>query len=210
MFGLPDLPSLVFMLPAIIVALTLHEFAHGLVADQLGDRTARSMGRLTLNPLAHIDPVGLLLLFLAGFGWAKPVPVNPYNLRGDIQKGMLLVSLAGPLANLFIAVFSSFFLGLLYAYRVPYLEQVVLYMIKINVVLAVFNLLPVPPLDGSRILAGLLPGSSRWLYQLEGIGAVILVLLVFTGVISAIFKVVVNPLVRMMYVIARMVYRVVS
>ncbi len=210
MFGLPSLSSLAYMLPAIIVALTLHEYAHALVADRLGDRTARSMGRLTLNPLAHVDPVGLLLLFLAGFGWAKPVPVNPYNLRGDPQKAMLLVSLAGPLSNLVIALLSAVLLGLFYAYRVPGVEQVMSYMIRINVVLAVFNLLPVPPLDGSRILAGLFPGSSRWMYQFEGIGAIILILLVFTGVISAVFKVAVNPLVRLMYAVARTVYRLVS
>jgi len=207
MLGLPDLSSVAYMLPAIVVALTLHEYAHALVADRLGDRTARSMGRLTLNPLAHVDPLGLLLLFLAGFGWAKPVPVNPYNLRGDPQKGMLLVSLAGPLSNLVIAFLSAVLLGLLYACRAPNIEQVMNYMIRINVVLAVFNLLPVPPLDGSRVLAGLVPGSSRWLYQLESIGAIILILLVFTGVIGAVFKVAVNPLVKLMYTVARAVYR---
>ncbi|HHW44713.1 MAG TPA: site-2 protease family protein, partial [Desulfotomaculum sp.] len=96
MLNLPTLYEVGIMLPGIILGLTLHELAHGWTADRLGDHTARYQGRLTLNPLAHVDIIGLILLFVAGFGWAKPVPVNPYNFRGDVRRGMMLVSLAGP------------------------------------------------------------------------------------------------------------------
>ncbi len=209
MVNLPSLHSMALMIPAIILGLTFHEFAHGWVADRLGDRTARSMGRLTLNPAAHLDPVGLVLLFLAGFGWAKPVPVNPYNLRGDMQRGMLLVSLAGPATNIILAVVSAVVLGAFYGLRLPYFESIMMYMIQINVVLAVFNLIPIPPLDGSKILAGILPGRQNWLYQLETYGAIILIILVFTGAIGFLFRIFISPIVMMLISIANFVYRLV-
>ena len=205
MFNLPSLHSMALMLPAIVLGLTFHEFAHGWTADRLGDRTARNLGRLTVNPAAHVDPLGLLLLFLAGFGWAKPVPVNPYNFRGDMHRGMLLVSLAGPATNMILAVASAVVLGVFAGLRLPYFREIMLYMIQINVVLAVFNLIPIPPLDGSKILAGLLPGRQNWLYQLETYGAIILIILVFTGVIGYVFKIVVYPLVKLLLSLATLI-----
>ncbi len=152
-----------------------------------------------------MDPVGLILLFLAGFGWAKPVPVNPYNLKGDIQRGMLLVSLAGPATNLLLAIAAAIIWGVLDIFQLPYVDPIMQYMIQINVVLAIFNLIPVPPLDGSKILAGLLPGRQNWLYQLETYGVIILILLVFTGAIGFIFNIFVKPIVIALYTLAGLI-----
>jgi Zn-dependent protease len=209
MVNLPSLHSMALMIPAIVLGLTFHEFAHGWMANRLGDRTARSMGRLTLNPVAHVDPVGLILLFLAGFGWAKPVPVNPYNLRGDMRRSMLLVSLAGPATNIILAVVAAVVLGAFYGLRLPYFESIMIYMIQINVVLAIFNLIPIPPLDGSKILAGILPGEQKWLHQLEAYGAIILIVLVFTGAIGFLFRIFVSPIVMLLISVANLIYRLV-
>ncbi len=192
MFNLPSAYEIILLTPAVVVGLTVHEFAHGWVADRCGDPTARYAGRLTLNPLKHVDPVGLLLLYLAGFGWARPVPVNPYNFR-DRRQGLLLVSLAGPVANLGVALLAAVLLGLS-GMGNPTLNDLLRVMIWINVVLAVFNLLPVPPLDGSKVLAALVPGRQEWLYWLEQYGIIILVVLVFSGIIGLLLKVVITPL----------------
>ncbi len=159
----------IFGFLVLIFSIVIHEFSHGWMADQLGDPTARYMGRLTLNPIPHIDPLGsvLLPLFLyltnAGFviGWAKPVPYNPYNLK-DQRKGPALVAMAGPLSNLLIAVIFGILGRMLmaqgdmaYANAVLFFDLIILY----NVLLAVFNLIPLPPLDGSKILEYVLPVS---------------------------------------------------
>jgi Zn-dependent protease len=185
------LDRLVYWMPAVLVGLTFHEFAHGFVAEKLGDKTARHAGRLTLNPIAHIDPVGMLLLFVAGFGWAKPVPVNPYNIRGDRLKGLMLVSLAGPASNVLVALAGTVVLGIVGFNSVitPFLTPVIL----VNLILAFFNLLPVPPLDGSKILAGLFPGARGLLESLEQYGLIILLVLVFSGAIGALFRAVIFP-----------------
>lgn len=207
MFNFPDPRELALLLPAIILGLTFHEFAHGWMADRLGDRTARDLGRLTLNPIPHIDPLGLIMLFLVKFGWAKPVPVNPYNFRGDMRRGMLLVSLAGPATNILLAVASAILLGLLVDFRIPYFVEIMKNMILINVVLGIFNLIPIPPLDGSKILAGLLPGRQEWLHQLEAYGAILLIVLVFTGAIGFIFRIFVYPIVAVLFSLAGFISR---
>jgi len=194
-FSLPSLERIIYLLPGIIIGLTFHEYAHGWMANRLGDNTARNYGRLTLNPVAHLDPIGLLMLFFAGFGWAKPVPVNPYNLKIDMKQGMLLVAFAGPATNLFIAFAATIIWGVLYGFNIPYFDTFMMYAIQINVVLAIFNLLPIPPLDGSRILAGLLPGEHAWLDNLEQYGFLILIALVFTGAIQVIYKYLIIPIV---------------
>lgn len=143
---------------AIIVAMTIHEFSHAFCAYLLGDRTAKDQGRLTFNPLAHLDFLGLLMLLLAGIGWGKPVPFNPYNLRYK-RWGPAFVSLAGPLANLIMV----FFVALLARLALPYfgagnlLAIFLFYLIFINFILMAFNLLPIPPLDGSKLLFAVLP-----------------------------------------------------
>jgi Zn-dependent protease len=205
MLDFPSLRELLLLLPAILVGLTFHEFAHGWVADRLGDRTARYQGRLTLNPLAHIDPVGFLMLVLFRFGWAKPVPVNPYNLRGDPARGMLMIALAGPAANLLVALVTALLLGTGVTHLIPYGYYFLLLTLQINVVLAVFNLIPVPPLDGSKILAGLLPRQSHFLYQMETYGTIILLLLLFTGILGKILWPVVNFIVNILLAIAKII-----
>jgi Zn-dependent protease len=206
-FDFPSLHTIALTLPAIIIGLTFHEYAHGWVAYLLGDRTAEANGRLTINPVAHLDPVGFILLILAGFGWAKPVPVNPYNFKGNIKQGMLLVSLAGPATNLILAVISAVLLGLFANKNIPYFNIIMQYMIVINVVLAIFNLIPIPPLDGSKILAGLLPGRQTWLEQLESYGPILLIVLVFFG--FRFISVLINPVVNILILLAQNVARLV-
>ncbi len=194
-------------LPAILIGLTFHEFAHGLVADRLGDSTPAQQGRLTLNPLPHIDWVGFLMLLIFKFGWAKPVQVNPYNFKKVSHKtGMMLVSLAGPGMNLTIALLSMVALKMLIpgqdgswsAILVPLLIP----LIYINLILTAFNLLPVPPLDGSKILAGILPDAgANWLYSLEQYGPLILLLLIVTNMVGKILW----PLVNFLYGILNLV-----
>ncbi|HDQ16917.1 MAG TPA: site-2 protease family protein [Candidatus Vogelbacteria bacterium] len=158
--------SLIFLLLILLLSVIWHELAHGYMALYLGDPTAKLQGRLTLNPLVHIDPLGsiivpFLLIMLPGdliFGWAKPVPFNPYLLRGG-RFGPALVALAGPLANLSLVAFFTF---LLYLDILPLaVISLVVYAVAINLILAMFNLIPLPPLDGSKILAALIP----WRYQ---------------------------------------------
>jgi len=204
-FDLPSLRSIALMLPAIVLGLTFHEYAHGLAAYKLGDNTARAQGRLTINPAAHVDPVGLILLFLAGFGWAKPVPINPLNFKGDMRRGVLLVSLAGPATNLLLAIAAAIIWGALAGLKLPYFNDIMMYMIQINVVLAIFNLIPVPPLDGSKILAGILPGRQEWLYKMEAYGMIILILLIFTGAIGFIFNIFVKPIISVLYSLAGLI-----
>lgn len=205
MLNFPSMQELLLLLPGILVGLTFHEFAHGWVADRLGDSTARHQGRLTLNPLAHLDPVGFLMLILFRFGWAKPVPVNPYNLRGDPTRGMMLVSLAGPASNMLLALVLALLLGLGVASLIPYGYYLFLYALQINVILALFNLIPVPPLDGSKILAGLLPGQSHFIYQMEKYGFIILILLLFTGVLGKVLWPAVNFIVKLLLTVAQVI-----
>lgn len=198
---IPSLIDMLIWLPAILIALTFHEFAHALAADRLGDSTPYYQGRLTLNPLPHIDWIGFLMLVFFRFGWAKPVQVNPYNFKDTgVKKGMMLVSLAGPAMNVLLAFIGMFSLKFLYAYALN--ENVVLAirliepLVWINLILAVFNLIPVPPLDGSKILAGLLPDSgAQMIYSLERYGPIFLLLLIFSGAIGKILL----PLVNLMY-----------
>jgi len=197
----------------LIFAVVFHEVAHGWVANRLGDHTARDMGRLTLNPLPHIDLLGTVILpvlcIIAGspiFGYAKPVPINPYNFR-DPKKDMALSSLAGPGVNIAMALLSTFLLRVVMAGlegRVPaqvwgwFATPVTLmlgYGVIINVVLAVLNLIPIPPLDGSRVVYWLLPNRmAAAYYQLERYGLVILMLLMFTGILGKIIFPIIRPL----------------
>lgn len=154
--------AFVVIAAALALSLTVHEFAHAWTADRLGDPTPRRFGRVTLNPGKHLDPLGTLLLLLAGFGFARPVPVNPANLG---RWGVLWVAAAGPLSNLVIALVAAVLLKVL-----PHTDlsvTVLLYVLGINVVLAVFNLIPIPLLDGSRILGALVPSLGRSLSQFE-------------------------------------------
>jgi Zn-dependent protease len=152
----------------LIISFTVHEFAHAWMADSLGDGTPRSQGRLTLNPVAHIDLFGALMLFFAGFGWAKPVQVDMYMLRRNAKNGPLYVSLAGPVSNLIMAVVAAipFKLGIFYPSlssdaSLPSLDQVFTFLVLYNLILFFFNLIPVFPLDGEKILSELLPHGAQ-------------------------------------------------
>lgn len=163
---------------ALVVGITVHEFAHAWTANELGDPTSKNQGRLTLNPLSHLDPVGSLMILVAHFGWGKPVPVNPYMLRTDPTAGMALVSVAGPVSNVLTALLFAipFRLGLLPAG----LRNLILTVIFINLALAVFNLIPLAPLDGYKVALALLPRRyANQLGQLETYGPIILIALVF-------------------------------
>ncbi|HTE03154.1 MAG TPA: site-2 protease family protein [bacterium] len=187
MFG--DVSLLPYVVVALIVAATVHEYAHAYVADRLGDPTPRAQGRLTLNPLAHLDPVGALLILIFRFGWAKPVPINPANFT-NWRRDTMLVAAAGPLANITLLFIAGipYKLGLLdigaTAAAMP-LDHLLQVMLQINAMLAVFNLIPIPPLDGSKILMGLLPPAQAVTYaRLQPYGTWILLLLVFTSAVS--------------------------
>lgn len=195
MFFGNSLTSIVATLLAVLIAITFHETAHGYVAYRLGDPTAKNAGRLTLNPIAHLDPIGALLMLVAGFGWAKPVPVNPFYFNGDRTKGMMLVSIAGPLTNLVLS-FAAYFIYVAGQgfYHIPMLGEFLQVSVTLNIYLAVFNLIPIPPLDGSKILAGFLPKSTAYKYlnTVEQYGFLILMLLIFFNITDIILVPIAN------------------
>ncbi|HCF50333.1 MAG TPA: site-2 protease family protein [Syntrophomonas sp.] len=199
-----SLVDLIIYLPAILIAITFHEYAHGRVAYALGDDTPRLQGRLTVNPLPHIDWIGFAMLFIFHFGWAKPVQVNPYNFKHiSIKQGMMLVSLAGPGMNLLLAFLALILMRILIPFQssetVVISLQLLQPLVSINIILAAFNLIPLPPLDGSKILAGILPDSgARLMYGLEQYGFVILMLLIITGMASKIFMPIANFLYKLL------------
>ena len=174
-------------LPGIIIAMVIHEWAHARVAYALGDFTPRMMGRLTLNPAAHIDPIGLVLLFIAHFGWAKPVQINPYNFS-DPKRDDILVSLAGPGANFAIAFFTLIFMNILVKVGFPItegVEMVFSMIILININFGIFNLLPIPPLDGSHVLRQLLPDELAEKYdELQQYSFIFLIIILMTPIVS--------------------------
>ena len=169
--------SLILTLPGLLIAIAFHEFAHAWAADRLGDDTPRYQGRLTLNPIKHLDPIGTVLLLFAGFGWGKPVQVNPRKFKGDMGKGEVFVSFAGPATN-FILAFLILVIGYtlntigvfagLNAQTSFILWNIIIQAVVINIALGVFNLIPLPPLDGSKILMNFLPFNARqWFIKNE-------------------------------------------
>jgi Zn-dependent protease len=188
--------ELIILAPPLLLALTFHEFAHGFVAYRLGDPTAQNAGRLTLNPLSHLDPLGTIAFFFIKFGWAKPVPVNPSYFRNP-KRDMLWVALAGPATNLALAIISAIVTKAIWflAANLPYsttaeailvpLNAMLVASVWINLVLCIFNFLPIPPLDGSRILMGLLPTKAAMSYiKIERYGFIIILVLAFSGLLS--------------------------
>ncbi len=190
--------ALLASIPGVLVAITFHEFAHGYAAYKLGDNTAKNEGRLSLNPLDHLDPVGTLMLLFAGFGWGKPVHVNPiqYTRKISMEKGEAIVSVAGPLTNMILALVLALIYGALVKFasiefllsNVGNIIKVILASaISINIGLGVFNLIPLPPLDGSKIIMPFLPyNAKQWFRSNEQIFYIIFVVIWITGIASLI------------------------
>ena len=207
-FGL-DPATLIARLIVLAVAFTIHEFAHAWTAVQFGDDTPRFYGRLTLNPIAHLDPMGSLVLIFAGFGWAKPVPVDPYRLQRRAPSALMWVSLAGPFSNLILAILAAipFKLGWVSIYEVfgesssllPSFSTILFEFVSINLILMLFNMIPLAPLDGEKILEYFLPpAGSRFLDSIRPFGPMILLAIVFLGVLG---KIIYPPLSILMSVL---------
>lgn len=198
LFGDPRIA--IYLIPVVLLSLSFHEFSHAYVSYKLGDPTAKNFGRLTLNPLKHLDLFGTIMILISKFGWAKPVPINPMYYR-DRRRGVMLVSVAGPLSNVLLAFIFSIplmYIEVVYGSRgissfdgisILYNLSLVFYIININ--LAVFNILPVPPLDGSKILSGILPPAQYYkMVQYESYISMIFLLIVFIfpGVLTTIMR----------------------
>ena len=185
LFGGAQLTDIILLIPALLIAVTAHEYAHARMAYHFGDDTAERMGRMTLNPISHLDPIGTLMILLFRFGWAKPVPINPYRFR-NYRSGLLWVSLAGPLANFTLAFISLFLYHLLARLGLAgftAVNQFIALLLQLNIFLGIFNLIPIPPLDGSKILMALAPDSLHGFFrQIEAYAPIILVVLLITGV----------------------------
>ncbi len=184
-----SLMSIIAGLPGLLLALVLHEYAHARVAVAMGDFTPKLTGRLTLNPMAHIDPIGLLMLLVCRFGWAKPVMVNPRNVK-DMKKGNILVALAGPAANFLTAFVTLFIMMVLFKMgmlNTVGIKTVLSMIVLFNINFGIFNLIPLPPLDGSKILLEFLPGELAYKYMgIERYSFIILIILIMTPVLSSI------------------------
>jgi Zn-dependent protease len=200
--------KLSIMLVPGLMAITCHEVSHGFVADKLGDNTARRMGRLTLNPIKHLDILGTLMVFIIGIGWAKPVPVNFNNLRNP-KRDMIWVAAAGPITNFSLAFLSAMLMrgilavatGISGGPPTMFIEPIVLmlaFSVYINLLLAIFNLIPVPPLDGGRVAVGLLPyRQAALLSRVEPFGMIIILALIFLPDVlhlPSIFEYVISPI----------------
>ena len=192
--------GLLISIPGVLIAITFHEFAHGLAAYKLGDNTAKNEGRLSLNPLDHLDPIGTLMLLFAGFGWGKPVHVNPMNYTRKIsmEKGEAIVSVAGPLMNILLAFIFSIIYYAIYKYAgIAFMAStvgeitmfIISAIISINIGLGVFNLIPLPPLDGSKIIMPFLPyNAKQWFRNNEYIFYIIFVVIWITGIAELIIS----------------------
>lgn len=195
--------SVVLTLPAVLTAITFHEFAHAYAATKLGDDTPIMQRRLNLNPLSHIDPIGFALLLFAGFGWGKPVQINPRNFdrKYSMEAGEAIVSIAGPLMNFFLAIIFAIIYALVYKFAPAFVltqagsivVSLLMYSVIINIGLGVFNLIPLPPLDGSKILVKFLPyNAKQWFREKEHIFYFIFLIIWITGIAGYIISPILN------------------
>lgn len=202
-----DITDILLRLPAILIGFTFHEFAHALASDKLGDPTPRLQGRLTLSPLAHLDPIGFILAVVAKFGWAKPVETNPRHYKNP-RRDDFIVSFAGPFSNFIIALISALIVKLFLVFNIfdylhnainsnvdVYLYVILQYIIRFNVLLIIFNLLPIPPLDGSHILESLTNIERfEWYYNLKRYSMIIMIIIIVTPVASYVIRYPINTL----------------
>ncbi len=194
LFSNEGILSLLISIPGLLLAITFHEFAHGYAAYLMGDRTAKFDGRLSLNPMRHLDPIGALCMLIFRFGWAKPVPINPYNFKKQ-RLGVITVSLAGPFANFILGFLSCLiyyflaFFGGSESVFVEFLRNIFLYSTLMNTGLMIFNLIPIPPLDGSKVLMEFLPPKAKYsMYRYERYFGIILLLVVYLGTLTPILS----------------------
>lgn len=186
--------SFVFYTIGLIIAVTVHEFAHAITADHLGDPTPRSQSRVSLNPFKHLDPLGSLMLLLIGFGWGKPVPFDPYNLKNP-RRDAAIISLAGPASNIVLAIIISTIFKLF----IPYSLFPIIYpLIYINIILAIFNLVPIHPLDGQKILTGILPHRLSLEYDqvMHRYGTIILIFMIIPIFGSSPVSILISPVIQ--------------
>lgn len=200
--------GLVAFVLALVIGISVHEFSHAFSAYRLGDLTAKNQGRLTLNPKAHLDPLGTIMIVIAGFGWGRPTPVSPWNLRIGEKSGMAVVSIAGPISNVIVAFLAAlpFRLGLLNGSQAsteiiaPFLGALITW----NLVLAAFNLLPIAPLDGFKVVLGLLPRDAALSFaKTERMGPMILMVLILSGIVLpvGILSIVIVPIINILRVL---------
>lgn len=192
-----SLAQTITLIPGIIIAMSFHEFAHAYVAHLMGDDTAKRAGRLTLDPISHINPLGFMMLLIGGFGWAKPVPINENNFRNR-KLGVFLVSIAGVTMNIIIATLTLIIINLTQnIFSSPQYYEVMNSIVWLNIAFASFNLLPIPPLDGSKILAAILPANKRYiLYRFENYGFIIMIILIMTGALNYLLYPVINVVLK--------------
>ena len=192
-----SLAETITLIPGIIIAMSFHEFAHAYVAHLMGDDTAKRAGRLTLDPISHINPLGFMMLLIGGFGWAKPVPINENNFRNR-KLGVFLVSIAGVTMNIIIATLTLIIISLTQnVFSSPQYYEVMNSIVWLNIAFASFNLLPIPPLDGSKILAAILPANKRYiLYRFENYGFIIMIILIMTGALNYLLYPVINVVLK--------------
>lgn len=195
-----SLSEILLLVPALLISLTFHELSHGYAAYLLGDNTAKREGRLSLNPIMHIDWIGFLMLMTVGFGWAKPVPVDPRYFK-DAKRGMALTALAGPFSNIILAFLSGLGLSLMpLEMQGGIMYTFTLQLLFYNCALAIFNLLPIPPLDGSKILGAFLPNDLYYKYlYYERYGMIIMIVLLYTRILTPILSNGVNNLIRLIF-----------
>lgn len=199
----------------VFVCMPVHELAHGWAAYKLGDDTAKSQGRLTFNPFAHLNPIGTIMIFLFGIGYAEPVPINPLNFK-DYRRGVALTAAAGPISNLIMGFASALFYSLFYmiygktgSVALMFISLLFFYSAQVNVSLAVFNLIPIPPLDGSRILAMVLPDKAYEKYfRYERIIMIVLIVLLFTGILNAPISFLVNFFMKVVLFIPELIFEI--
>lgn len=198
--------SLVLTLPAVLIAITFHEFAHGFAADRLGDDTPRRQGRLNLNPLSHLDPIGTVMLVFAGFGWGKPVEINSRNFNRNVKMnvGEAIVAASGPLMNFVLAIVFGIIYAVLWKFATNFVAtqigSIIMILVRsciiVNIGLGIFNLIPLPPLDGSKIIGGFLPYNVRnWFERYYNIFYIIFVAIWVTGIAGM----VISPLISLTY-----------